>query len=190
MPRAAMRTIVVTGARPLVGPDTLAADRPIKIQIQCHASLLSSQTIIPARNKVDKSTIPQILKLLANLRLDVLVAGIAVTQMPLESVNLVEREFALPERLHAFHDIKQPATAVQRFISEEKRLLPFCQDEVFLSHDAVLDNMNFPGFRDLAEQNVRTYPARTSGGCGQRLSLFDDLADEEVFWDDEQIHDR
>src|SRR3981189_2697375 len=110
--------------------------------------------------------------------------------MPLKSIDLIKRKVALPERLHALHDIEQPATAFQRFISEEKCLLPFCQDEVFLSHDAVLDNMNFPGFRDLAEQNVRTDPACASCGYGQGLSFLDDLADEKVLRHDEQIDDR
>jgi hypothetical protein len=60
------------------------------------------------------------LKLLTYLGLDVLVAGVEVTEMPLEGVDLVEREVPLVERLHAFHDIEQPAARLRRFVPEKK----------------------------------------------------------------------
>ncbi len=62
-----------------------------------HASLLGSQTIITTRHEIDKSAITQKLKLLAYLGFDVLVAGIEIAQMLLESVDLVEREIAFAE---------------------------------------------------------------------------------------------
>src|SRR5450756_1132893 len=43
--------------------------------------LLGSQAIMTTRHEIDKSTIAQILKLLTNLRLDVLVAGIEIAEM-------------------------------------------------------------------------------------------------------------
>ena len=55
---------------------------------------LRSQTIIAARHEINKPAVAQILKLLPYLRLDVLVAGIEIAEMPLESVDLVEREIA------------------------------------------------------------------------------------------------
>ena len=92
--------------------------------------LLGSQTIITTRHEIDKSTVAQILKLLTYLGFDVLVAGIEIAEMPLEGVDLVKREVAFPERLHAFHDIEQPAARLRRFIPEEERLLPFRKDEL------------------------------------------------------------
>jgi hypothetical protein len=80
---------------------------------------LGSQTIISARNEIDKSAITQILELLTYLRLDVLVAGIEIAEMAFERVNVIEREVALAKRLHAFHDVEQPTTRLRRFISEK-----------------------------------------------------------------------
>src|SRR5258708_24212040 len=114
--------------------------------------LLRSQTIITTRHEIDKSAIAQKLKLLAYLGFDVLVAGIKIAKLPLERVDLVEREVAFAERLHAFHDVEQPATRLRRFTSEEKRLLPFRKAELLGANEAVLHDMNLAGFRDAAEQ--------------------------------------
>src|ERR1700687_1390100 len=50
--------------------------------------------------------------------------------------------------------------------------------------------MNLARHRDAAEQDIRADPARTSGRGGERLSLFDDLADEKMLRHDEEINDR
>src|SRR5258708_1815102 len=97
-----------------------------------------SQTITSARDEIYKPAVAQILKLLAYLRPDVLVAGIEPAEMPLESVDLIERELTLAERLHAFHDIEQPAPRFQRFVPKEKRFLPFRENQLFRANDAVL----------------------------------------------------
>ncbi len=69
--------------------------------------------------------------------------------MPFEGVNLVKREVSLAERLHALHDIQQPAARFRRFASEKDGLLPVGEDEFFRANDAILDNVNFPGVREL-----------------------------------------
>src|SRR5882672_2546473 len=131
--------------------------------------LLRSQTIISAREEVEKSAISQILKLLTYLRFDVLVARIQVAQVSLETIDLFKRELALAECLHAFHDIKQPATVFRRFISEKKRLLPFSKNVLFLANETVLHNMNLAGLRDPVEEYIGADPACASCGYGQRL---------------------
>ena len=70
---------------------------------------LSPQAIITTRYEIDKSAIPQKLKLLAYLGFDVLVAGIEIAEMPFECVDFLKREFPLAERFHALHDIEQAA---------------------------------------------------------------------------------
>jgi hypothetical protein len=97
MPRAAMWTIVVARAGPLIEPYAFAAGAPVKIEKPSHASLLGSQTIASTRNKVDESAIAQILKLLANFWFDVLVVGIEIAEMPLEGIHLIKRELGLAE---------------------------------------------------------------------------------------------
>jgi len=84
---------------------------------------LRSQAIITTRHEIDKSAVAQILKLLTYLGLDVLVAGIEIAKMPLECVDLVKREVALPQRLHAFHYVEQPAA---RFRDSLLRKSVFC----------------------------------------------------------------
>src|ERR1700722_11927434 len=106
------------------------------------AGLLGSQAIITTRHEFDKSAVAQILQLLAYLRFDVLVARIEFAEMPLEGVDLVQREVALAERLHAFHDVEQPAARLRRFISEEKCLLPVRKDELLGANEAVPDDVN------------------------------------------------
>ena len=69
-----------------------------------------------ARHELDKSTVAQILKLLAYLGLDVLIAGIEVAKMPLESIDLFKGEITFAERLHAFHHVEQPAAGLRRFV--------------------------------------------------------------------------
>jgi len=113
----------------------------VEVEKPGHASLLGSQTIIPTRDEINKSAIAQILELLAYLGFDVLVAGIEVAEMPFESVDFVEREVALPERLHAVHDIEQPATRVWRFVSQEQRLLPFGEHQFLGANGSVLHDM-------------------------------------------------
>ena len=94
MPRAAMRAIVVARAGPLIGPYPLAAGASIEVQEPSHAGLLGSQSIVSARNEIDKSAIAQILKLLAYLGFDVLITGIEITQLPLESIDFIQCEVA------------------------------------------------------------------------------------------------
>src|SRR4051794_39315000 len=103
MTRTAMRAVVVAGAGPSVRPVLITSVTGVMVEKPGPASLLRSQTIITTRNEIDKSAIAQILKLLTYLWLDVLVAGIEIAKMTLERVDLVEHEFALPKRLHAFH---------------------------------------------------------------------------------------
>src|SRR4051812_26392744 len=149
-----------------------------------------SQTITSARDEIQKPAVAEKLKLLAYLRPDVLVAGIKLAEMPLERVDLIERELALSEGLHAFHDVEQPAARFQRFIPEEKRFLPFRENQLLCANDAVLHDMNLAGLRHLAEQDFRTNPAGAARGRRQRLPLLDDTADEEVLRHDEQVDDR
>jgi hypothetical protein len=148
-----------------------------------------AETIIAPRNEIDKSTVAQILQLLANLRPDVLVAGIAIAEMPLEGIDFVKREVALPKRLHAFHDVEQPASRFQRLAPEKERLLPVGKDEFFRTNDTILDDVNFPGFRDAAEQDIGADPPGTPCSRRQRLSLLDNISDKKVFGDDEEIYD-
>jgi hypothetical protein len=97
IPCAAMRAFIVAHAGPLIGPYLSAAGTSVEIQKPRHPSLLRSQPVITTRNEIDKSTVTQILKLLSNLRFDVLVAGIKVTQVPLESVDFFQGEIAFPK---------------------------------------------------------------------------------------------
>jgi hypothetical protein len=97
VPRAAMRASVIAHAGPFIGPSAPATIAFVEVEKPGHASLLRSQAITTTRHEIDKSAIAQKLKLLAYLGLDVLVAGIEVAQLPLEGVDLVKREVALPE---------------------------------------------------------------------------------------------
>jgi hypothetical protein len=182
--------IVVARAGPLVGPYPLAACASVKIEKPGHAGLLRSQTIISARDEFDKAPVAQILKLLTYLGFDVLVAGVEIAQMPLESVDFIKREVTLAKRLHAFHDIEQPAACIRRFIPEEKRLPPFREDEFLRANDAALYDMDFSGVRDAAEQDIGTNPARAPRSDRKRLTFLNDLANEKVLRHDEQINDR
>src|SRR4051812_31592099 len=112
-----------------------------------------SQTITAARNEIQKPAVAEILKLLPDFRPDVLVAGIELAQVPLERVDLVQRELAFAERLHAFHHVEQPAARLQRFVSKEKRLLPFREHQLPGANDAVLHDMNLARLRHLPEQD-------------------------------------
>src|ERR1700754_1325110 len=149
-----------------------------------------SQTITSARDEIYKPAVAEILQLLAYLRPDVLVAGIEAAEMPLESVDLVERELALAKGLHAFHDVEQPAPRFQRFIPEEKRFLPFRENQLLCTNDAVLHDVNLARLRYLAEQDFRADPAGAPCGRRQRRPLLDDIADEKVLRHDEQVNDR
>src|SRR6202035_5396147 len=110
--------------------------------------------------------------------------------MPFEGVDLVEAEVALAERLHAFHDVEQPATRLRRFIPEEQRLLPIRKHEFLGANEAVPDDVNVSRLRDTVEQDFRTDPPSAPRGRRQRLALLDDLADEEMLRHDEQVYDR
>lgn len=148
------------------------------------------QTIIPARNEFNKPAVTQILKLLPHLRPDVLVAGIEITEVPFESIDLVKGEVSLAKRLHALHHIQQPAARFRGFVSEEKCLLPIGEDEFFRANNAVLDDMYLAGVWNSTKQDVGADPAGPSRSGCQRLSLLDDLPDKEVLRHDEQVHDR
>src|SRR5436309_15937419 len=134
-------------------PYPFATIASVEINKPRHPNLLGSQTIIATRNEYDKPAIAQILKLLTYLRLHVLVARIELAEVPLESIDLFEREFAFTERLHAFHDIEQPTARFRRFVPEEKRLLPFREDEFFRANDAALNDLYFSQLGNAAEQN-------------------------------------
>jgi hypothetical protein len=83
-----------------------------------------------------------------------LVTGIEVAELPLEPVDFFESKFAFPEGFDAFHDVEQPATGFERFIPKKERLLPFLKNNFLRANDAVLDDVNFAGFRHLPDQDV------------------------------------
>src|ERR1700730_19239306 len=87
-----MRALIVAHAGPFVGPSASATRTFVEVEKPGHANLLGSQTIISPRHEINKSAVAKILKLLPDLGFDVLVGGIEITQMPLESIHLVERE--------------------------------------------------------------------------------------------------
>jgi hypothetical protein len=149
-----MRALIVTHAGPFIGPSALATIAFVEVEKPGHTCLLGSQTIISAGNELDKSTIAQILKLLTNLWLDVLVTGIEFAEVPLEGIDFVETEITLAKRLHAFHDVEQPATRFKGRASEKERLLPFLKDGFLRTNDTVLNDMYLADLRHFAEQDV------------------------------------
>src|ERR1700738_5636038 len=159
MPRPTVRAVVVAHAGPLIGPYPLAAGASVEVEKPGHASLLGSQTIISPRDEINKSAIAQILKLLAYLGFDVLIAGIKFAQMPFEGVNLVQREVAFPKRLRALHDVEQPRRRLRRFIPEEKCLLPFRKDEFLGAKEDILHDVNRAGLGHAAEQEAEFHGA-------------------------------
>ena len=74
-----------------------------------------------------------------------MIARIEIAKMPLEGIDLVEREIALAQRLYAFHDVKKPAARLQRFVPEKQGLLPLLKDFIFRPNDPAFDNMDFAG---------------------------------------------
>jgi hypothetical protein len=182
-----VRTLVVTHARPFVGPSAPAPITFVMVENHAVASLLGSQAIVTTRYEIDKSAVTQILKLLAYLRFDVLVAGIKIAEMAFERVDLVKGELALAERLDAIHDVEQPSARVRRFIPEEKRFPPFGEDRFLRANDTTLNDVNFARFGNTVEQNFRADPSGATRRHRQRLALLDDLADEEMFWHNEQV---
>src|SRR3954465_4249879 len=129
-------------------------------------SVSGPQTITAARDEIYKPAVAEKLQLLTYLRPDVLVTRIELAKMPLEGVDLIQRELALAERLHAFHDVEQPTPRFQRFIPEEKRFLPFRENQLLCANDAVLHDMNLARLRYLAEQDFRADP--TGAPCHRR----------------------
>ena len=79
VPETAMRAFIVTHAGPFIGPYLLAIFTSVDVQEPSHGEPLAFQTIAASRNEFDKSLVTQKLKLLANLRSDVLVAGVKIT---------------------------------------------------------------------------------------------------------------
>src|SRR5689334_9741893 len=108
--------------------------------------------------------------------------------MSFEGVDFIQREFALAERLDAFQDIDQPATRLKRFVSEKKRLLPFLKHSLFRTNDSVVNDMNLAGLRHLAEQNIRSDPARAERRRRKRLTRLNNIADKKVLRDDQEVH--
>ena len=102
--------------------------------------------------------------------------------MPLEGIHFVKREVAFAERLHAFHDVEQPAACLRRLLSQKKCLLPFGEDQFFRTDDSALNDMNFARLGNAIKQDFRTNPSGATCRCRQRLALLDDLANEEMFW--------
>src|SRR5262249_24476030 len=147
------------------------------------------EAIVATSNELNIPAITQILKLLPNLGPDILIARIETAKVALESIDFVEREIALSQRLDTFHHIKQPAARFQRFIPEEERFLPFLKNHILRPNDAALDNMNLPGLGYAIEPNFRPDPDSSPRGGGKRLAFLDDVFDEEMLWHDEQIDD-
>jgi hypothetical protein len=102
-----MRALVVAHAGPFIGPSAQATVAFVVIEKPGHREILSgSQAILAAGDEFNKSAVAQVLKLLAHLGSDVLIAGIEVAKMPFESIDLLKGEITLAERLHTFHDVK------------------------------------------------------------------------------------
>src|SRR5437016_1360847 len=70
----------------------------------------TSETIASTRNEIQVTAISQVLELLANLRLNILIAGIKTAQVSLECVNIINVEFMFADRFDAFHHFNQPAS--------------------------------------------------------------------------------
>jgi hypothetical protein len=113
-----MRTIVVARTGPFVGPLTTTAVAVAEIQKPSHGDDLSFlEAISTARDEFNVISIAQELKLLANLRPDILIAGIETAEMLFESVHFIEGELEFAENLNALHDLQEPAARFRRFVA-------------------------------------------------------------------------
>ena len=96
-------------------------------------------------NELNISAVTQVLKLLSNLRPDVLVTRIDISKVALERVDLIKGEVSLAERLDAFHHIKQPAAGFERLVPEEQCLLPLLKNRILRPNETAPDDMNLAG---------------------------------------------
>ena len=162
----------------------------VEIEKPCHGKLLGSQAIISARDEFDKSAVPQVLQLLAYLRFDVLVAGIEIAEMPVESVDLSRVNSRLPsDSTHFITSSSQPRVSGDSFL----RNSVFCHSSRTASFGRTtpsLHDVNLARLRDAADRMMDPIQPARRAVAASGLALFDDVAHEEMFWNDEEIDDR
>ena len=162
---ATVWAFIVTHAGPFICPAAAATFTSIEIEKPSHVDLSRFQSVIASSQELDKPTIAQELKLLANLRPDVLVARIQIAKMPFKGIDFFKGKVALAQRFDAFHHVEQPTPRLQRLIAEKECLLPFRKNQLLVANDAVLNDVDFSPFRDLAKEDIGPDPAGAPGRC-------------------------
>lgn len=143
--------------------------------------------VASARGEGEIARISQELELLADFRADVVVVGMKLGEVALKSVHLLQREFGLPQTLHAGHDIDEPA-ALFKVASRQKRgvavLLAY-----FLrgSHLTVADVENAPAGGYGLGQDAASHPSRARCRGFQRWTFLDDFRGEVMRGRDKQV---
>src|SRR5580693_8850066 len=140
--------------------------------------------------KFQKAVIAQDLQLLANLLLHMPVFRVDFAEVPLIGVHVFQVEIRSADGFDTLHDFDDPTSCFRVSVAKKKGLLPFLQDKVPRSLDAIAQQVDFSGLRYRLQQDVAADPASAPRRCCKRRALFYDVADEEVLGNNEKICDR
>ena len=143
--------------------------------------------VASARGEGEIARITQELELLANFRADVVVIGMKLGEVAFEGVHLLQREFGLPQTLHAGHDIDEPAALFKVAPRQKRGVVVLFADFLGGPHLAVADVVDAPAGGYGLCQDVASNPARAPRRGFQRRALRDDLRGEVMRGRDKQV---
>jgi len=129
--------------------------------------------VLPASEELDDAAVSQDLKLLANLRPDVLVIFVHFSQPFFEPVHVDEGELRPSDLSDACKHIRNPATRLRSRIPKEGEGVPGLADILRRYVDAISHCVH-PGIsRKRREEDVATDPACPPGRRSERGSFLD-----------------
>lgn len=143
--------------------------------------------VASARGEGEIARIPQELELLADFRADVVVVGMKPGEVALKSVHLLQREFGLPQTLHAGHDINEPAALFKVAPRQKRGVMVLLADFLRGPHLAVADIVDAPAGGYGLGQDVASNPARAPRRGFQRWTFLDDFRGEVMRGRHEQV---
>src|SRR5437879_1030845 len=114
------------------------------------------------RNEIEITLVPQHLKLLSNLWPDIVVVGIEPAQLVLKCIDVIDLKFLFPDRLDALHNLDEPASCFDIFVSKKESPFPLIENGGLGLKHAVFDEEYLSGLWHFLEKNVAAHPSSPS----------------------------
>ena len=153
------------------------------------AEIVLQQTISAFSEEFEISLISEYLELLTYFLTHEPVHGVEPAEARFESINPVEVKFPRADFFHALHNVYEPASRCEKFISQEQRLPPKVQNSLSIKDQTIPNDIDFAGFGNARQKYIRPYSTCSTSCLLEGFTFLDYIHDKEMLRYDKEVSD-